>query len=180
MVDLAEMIVNDYQANGRKSTHRIVDALGHLRKRIGMARAVDITSDRITTYITHRQGEGAAAATINRELAALKRAFTLALRAGKVVQRPYVAMLREDNRRKGFVEHDQYLAILEHLPADLKSAITTAYVTGSTSRRRFSARRSGTFEIERRAHNWKVADVIKEAFASMFFVHISRLNPIVS
>jgi integrase len=128
--ELADMLVNDHQANGRKSTHRIEDALGHLRTRFGRFRAIDISSDKITAYVTHRQGEGAAAATINRELAALKRAFTLAVRAGKVVQRPYVAMLREDNRRKGFFEHDQYQAILEHLPPDLKPAITTAYVTG--------------------------------------------------
>jgi len=128
--DLAQMLVDDYVANGRRSTQRIVDALEHLRTRFGPLRALDITADRITAYITHRQDEGAAAATINRELAALKRAFTLALRADKVVQRPYVALLREDNRRKGFFEYDQYLAILEHLPPDLKPAITTAYVTG--------------------------------------------------
>ena len=36
--ELAEMLVNDYQPeNSRKSTHRIVDALEHLRKRIRLA-----------------------------------------------------------------------------------------------------------------------------------------------
>ena len=37
-----------------------------------------MTSDRITSYIKWRQDEKAAAATINRELAALRRAFRLA------------------------------------------------------------------------------------------------------
>src|SRR5262245_149746 len=52
--DLARMLVNDYQANGRRSTNRIEDALGHLRQRLGLLRAVDISSDEITAYITHR------------------------------------------------------------------------------------------------------------------------------
>jgi hypothetical protein len=47
---------------------------------------------------------GYANATINRELAAFKRTFTLAIQAGKLVQRPFIPMLAEDNVRKGFFE----------------------------------------------------------------------------
>ena len=46
-----------------------------------MDRAVDITTDRIRAYIADRQGTGAANASIKRELAALKRMFTLAIQA---------------------------------------------------------------------------------------------------
>jgi site-specific recombinase XerD len=42
-------------------------------------RAVDITTDKLRTYISERQDEAVSNAEINRELAALKRMFNLAL-----------------------------------------------------------------------------------------------------
>ena len=128
--DLARMLVEDYRANGRRSLERIEGALKHLRGFFGDHFAVDITSDRITSYIKLRQDEGAAAATINRELAALRRAFRLAARAGKVALRPEVSMLRENNRRKGFFEPNQYDALVQYMPDYLKPVIRTAYITG--------------------------------------------------
>jgi integrase len=128
--DLARMLVEDYRANGRRSLERIEGALKHLRGFFGDHFALDLTSDRITSYIKWRQDEGAAAATINRELAALRRAFRLAARAGKVALRPEISMLRENNRRKGFFEPNQYSALLENMPDYLKPVIRTAYITG--------------------------------------------------
>ena len=124
------MLVEDYRANGRRSLERIEGALKHLRGFFGDHFALDITSDRITSYIKWRQDEGAAAATINRELAALRRAFRLAARAGKVALRPEVSILRENNRRKGFFEPNQYDALVHHMPDYLKPVIRTAYITG--------------------------------------------------
>ena len=130
LADLKQMLLDDYEANGRRA--RVIKApLAHLVEYFGAdCRAVDITSDRLTAFTADRQKESAKNSTINRALAALKRAFTLAERAGKVGSRPYFPMLREDNRRKGFFEHDDYLALLEQLPEELKSAIQTAYITG--------------------------------------------------
>jgi hypothetical protein len=108
--DLAHMLVEDYQANGRRSLERIQGAIRHLRGFFGDYLAIDITSDRLTRYIKWRQDDGAAAATINRELAALRRAFRLAARAGKVSLRPEFALLREANRRKGFFEPESEIA----------------------------------------------------------------------
>src|SRR5437899_322629 len=83
--------------------------LDHLARYFGREyRAMDITSDRVTAYIADRQEQGAANATINRSLAALKRGFVLAEIAHKVASRPHVALLEEHNRRKGFFEHDDY------------------------------------------------------------------------
>ena len=128
--DLARMLVDDYRANGRRSLERIEGALKHLRGFFRDHFALDITSDRITSYIRWRQDDGAAAATINRELAALRRAFRLAARAGKVALRPEVSMLRENNRRKGFFEPNQYNALVQNMPDYLKPVIHTAYITG--------------------------------------------------
>jgi integrase len=56
--------------------------------------------------------------------------FRLGERVGKVAQRPFIAMLREDNARKGFFEAEQFAAVLKHLPADLRPVCEVAYITG--------------------------------------------------
>ncbi|MGD0072955.1 MAG: site-specific integrase [Candidatus Binataceae bacterium] len=128
--DLAGMLVSDYRTNRRKSLARIEDALGHLRVFFGDFRAHDVTSDRVTSYVAFRQDEKAANATINRELAALKRAFHLAAKARKVALLPEITMLEEDNAREGFVEQAQFLTLREALPDDLKDPITFLWLTG--------------------------------------------------
>ena len=67
---------------------------------------------------------------INRELTVLKRMFSLAVEAGKLHRKPHIAMLREDNVRVGFFEHEQYEAVLAHLPEAMRPVVTFAYVTG--------------------------------------------------
>jgi integrase len=60
-----------------------------------------------------RQEEGAANATIQNELAALKRMFNLAVRAERLTSRPYIPSVHVRNTREGFFE-----------PADLDRLIT--------------------------------------------------------
>ena len=67
---------------------------------------------------------------INRELTVLKRMFTLAMQAGKILHRPHIPMLAEDNVRTGFFEREQFESVRSHLPADLQPVITFAYITG--------------------------------------------------
>ena len=102
----------------------------HLKEFFGEARAVEITPDRVTAYIAFRQQEAVANATINRELAALKRMFRLAEKAGKVDRRPYIPMLAEDNIRTDFFEHDQFQAVVHQLPDDLQPVFEVTYITG--------------------------------------------------
>jgi len=128
--DLAEMLKNDYQANLRKSSIRAERSVSHLTEFFGLSRAIEITADRIMAYTTFRQRQGAANATINRELAALRRMFRLGKRAGKVGEPPFISLLREDNVRKGFFEPEQFQAVLRHLPDNLKPVIEVAYYTG--------------------------------------------------
>lgn len=128
--DLAGMLLNDYRVNGRRSLDRVEAAVGHLREAFSEALALDITADRITSYVVDRQAVGAAPATINRELSALKRMFRLGERAGKVVQRPHIPMLQERNVRKGFFEADHFRAVLARLPEDLQPVFEIAHATG--------------------------------------------------
>jgi integrase len=90
----------------------------------------DITGVEARKYIAHRQTQGAAAATVNRELAVLRRAFTLAVDTGKLVVKPKIPMLREHNARQGFFEREQFANVLKHLPAPLQAVVTFAYWTG--------------------------------------------------
>ena len=71
----------------------------------------EVTTNRITAYGASRQEAKAANATINRSLAALKRAFRLAERAGKVAMRPYIPMLTENNARSGFLSHAEFMRL---------------------------------------------------------------------
>jgi integrase len=127
---LAAMIVNDYKANGRRSLARLEDAINHLRDYLGDYRAVEIGGDTVTAYVTFRQDQKAAASTINNELAALSRMFTLGIRAGRVAVKPYIGKLALNNTRKGFFEWEQFSPVLENIPLDLQFPIETAYITG--------------------------------------------------
>jgi integrase len=128
--DLATMIVNDYVANGRRSLKSCWEAISHLRGYFGGDRAVEITSDRITSYVAYRQREGASNGTINSELSRLSRMFRLAMIAGKAASKPHISKLALNNARKGFFEREQFEAVLRHLPAEIKPVAVIAYVTG--------------------------------------------------
>ena len=128
--DLLAMVDADYAANSRKSPDRVKYAAARLRAFFGGARkARDITADRITAYAAHRL-EDAKPATVNYEMAILRRGFRLASKAGKVGNRPEVSMLHVDNARKGFFELEQHRAVLAHLPDHLKPVASIAYITG--------------------------------------------------
>ena len=66
-------------------------------------------------------------AEINRELAALRRAFRLAVRAGRLVLCPHVPMLQERNTRRGFLESNQIAAICSALPEEIRPVVKFAY-----------------------------------------------------
>src|SRR5262249_44866995 len=72
----------------------------------------------------------AANATINRELAFLKRAYNLGIEAEKIVRKPYVPMLKEDNVRSGFFEYGEFLAVRDACADYFQPVVTFAYYTG--------------------------------------------------
>jgi hypothetical protein len=56
--------------------------------------------------------------------------LTLAVDAGRLSRRPRFAMLQENNVREGFLEHDEFLALLGHLPHHLKGLVEFLYLSG--------------------------------------------------
>jgi integrase len=134
--ELADDLIREYRINKRKS----IDDLEarwklHLQPFFGFLRAVEVTSQLVARYIDSRQQEKAENATINRELAALKRMFNLARQSTppKVSSVPYIAMLKEDNIRTGFLEskqHDSLAAETGKIGLWLRAMFETGYTYG--------------------------------------------------
>jgi integrase len=130
--ELAEDFLTDYRINGRKSLERAERSVELLKGFFGNCKATDINTSEIKRYIENRMNDGAASGTINRELSALKRMLNLGARCTppKVDRVPFIPMLKENNVRKGFFEHEQFMALREELPDFLRPVVTFAYKTG--------------------------------------------------
>ena len=101
---LHEDLVVEYLVNDRKSIkHLNLRWRLHLRPVFGNLLAAKVKSIDITNYIDKRKQEGGANASINRELAILRRMFSLALENEKVKTPPRIRMLEEKNTRVGFL-----------------------------------------------------------------------------
>jgi hypothetical protein len=74
------------------------------------AKALDVTADGLVAYAQRRREAGAAPATVKNELAALRRAFNLAVRAGRLPQRPAFPVLEPGTGGLGSS------SVLSHLP----------------------------------------------------------------
>ena len=128
--DLAEMIRTDYLHKGRRSGRRLEGSIKHLSGYFGTDLAIDIDAGRVKAYKTARIEQGAANATINRELAALKHAFKIAVDDECLSRAPKIDMLAEDNARKGFVENAEFNALRNELPERLRDPIAFLYLSG--------------------------------------------------
>jgi len=130
--ELAEDFLSDYRINGKRSLVRAERSVEHLKTFFEGARVTHITSPAIQKYIEKRIEQKAANASINRELAALKRMLNLGARQTppKVDRVPFIPMLQENNVRKGFFEHGDFLKLRDAMPDHLKGFVTFAYKTG--------------------------------------------------
>jgi integrase len=129
--DAAKDLINDYTVNGRKSLDHAKRRIElHLKPAFKGKRMLSITTPVIRAFITARLAAKASAGEINRELACLKRMFTLAVHAGKLHSKPHIPMLKENNVRRGFFEPAQFEAVRDHLPVTIRPVVTFAYLTG--------------------------------------------------
>jgi integrase len=128
VVDLYEDLRRDYAINQRRSS--LATRWKHLAPAFGNDRAQSVTTPRLRQYIENRLNEGAKPATVQRELAALRRMFRLGLQAGKLLRLPYFPTIQVDNVRTGFFERDEFERVRAELPMHLQALVTLAYWTG--------------------------------------------------
>ena len=134
--DLLDGLVHDYEQNGRRSLNTLRGRIEPLRATFGTLRAVDVTGGTVEAYKTARlsaktlRGTLVTAATLNRELAALKRAFSLGVKRGRVAHAPVIDLLAEHNTRQGFIEPAQFEELAAHLPEPIADIARFAYITG--------------------------------------------------
>jgi integrase len=131
--DLIDLVIEDYKFRKLRSVS-VVEwrAEAHL-KSLRKLPAAKFTAAEVRRYVAHRRSERAGEATINRELAIIRRGFTLAKQGDPplVQSVPYIPKLEEDNVREGFLEPDQYERLLEELPQRLKALYVCAYHVGT-------------------------------------------------
>ena len=128
---LIEEVKKDYEINGKKSSDRVQFSKKHLIRILGEDKPIEeITEQAIDDYKHQRNQENAANGTINRELALLRRGFNILRHQKKIIDRPAIVLLKENNIRQGFIEVWEYREILKHLPEYLRPLITFLYKTG--------------------------------------------------
>lgn len=131
--ELVQDLISEYREKGRKSI-AYVEARWkvHLKPFFTRMRAADLGTDQIRRYSEKRRQEGAIGATINRELAILKRAFNLALGSTppKVKTVPFIPMQAESKPRTGFLTDEEYIGLARECSKEglwLRTLLTVAY-----------------------------------------------------
>jgi integrase len=130
---LFDEVVEDYRLNERSSLGHLERRLKlHLRGAFAEIRAAEFGTSHVKKYKTDRRREGASNASINRELAIVKRAFHLGAASDppRVARVPSITMLEENNVRKGFLEHDGYRRLRDELPHESRLLLVVAYHVG--------------------------------------------------
>jgi integrase len=132
---LLNEVIRHYERHDRKSLEHVQRHVAVVRHAFRGKRADEVTRGRIVDYVDARKKEGYANGTINRELAALRLAYSLAKRDGRIKPElcPVIdktVMLPENNRRTGFFEQDEYERVLARLPEELQGPLTMGYWTG--------------------------------------------------
>ncbi|HET6371680.1 MAG TPA: site-specific integrase, partial [Candidatus Polarisedimenticolia bacterium] len=114
--DLLDTHYRDLRLNGRKT----VDYWHHSRRifeRFGPMSPREVRVIHIEAYKQERLEAGAKPATVNVELAVLRRAFKLGQQLELIERAPFVRMLRVENARQGFLSADEYHKLRSTLEA---------------------------------------------------------------
>ncbi len=80
--------------------------------------------------LARTEHDHAARASVKYELAILRRAFSIAVRQGRIPSRPAFPTIRVDNARSGFFEAGELDAVVRELPEPLPNVARFAYHTG--------------------------------------------------
>jgi integrase len=124
----------EHEHVARKLRHRgLKGYMKNLRAFFGNEILADITPKQIVAYKNKRYEDGVAPATINRELANLKKAFNLAMREWEWCdQNPVarVSMEKENNKRDRWLTQDEEIRLLSACAPWLRDLVLFALHTG--------------------------------------------------
>ena len=128
---MAQAFLQDYVLQQYRTLSSIRARVEYLRAFFGGWPAESITTDTVRQYQLHRRAQGAAAATVNRELQALHRMLHLAVQRALLARLPiFPTRLQENPPRQGFFEHEEYLKVRAALPAAFQDVLDFAYFSG--------------------------------------------------
>jgi integrase len=119
-----------YQTTGQRDLKEYAYRVAHLTRFFTGRRIASIKPGDVTTYTAHRQAQGAANATVRRELGTLGKLLRLAYENEKLLRLPIIRKPEEGPARSGFFEPPEYEAVRRALRADLQVVITLAHTFG--------------------------------------------------
>ena len=126
-----DAVVANQEAEGRKDIASTHQRIRHVLRIFSPRRLlVRISTEHLRTYSRRRKREGAANATVNRELAVVRRAFTLAVHDRTLDYAPHVEMFKETNVRTGFFNRADVVALVAFLPPVLADLAWFAFLSG--------------------------------------------------
>jgi integrase len=105
----------------------------HLQPVFAHLRVDLVNSALIEGYKKQRRNEGAALATVQRELATLRRMFRYGLQTGTVHNVPHFGLVKENNVRRGYVDQPVYERMAVEAAKEglwLRALLETAYTYG--------------------------------------------------
>ena len=110
VADLLRLVQRDYADTGKRSGYTVNLYINNqLLPHLGARVANHVRKGHIEEYKTARKKDGASEVTINRELAVLKRAFSLGIEEELIERKPFIKMYPEPEPREGHYEHDEFM-----------------------------------------------------------------------
>ncbi len=156
LAEAADDLLAYYRTKGRRSIDEAERRIRlHLRPYFsGERRMATITSADVTRYTTKRQADtivvqrertirtrkgmkqlpeirkAVSNGEINRELAILRRIFSIAIKNGKLLNKPSIELLPEAAPRQGFFDAQQIEEVCHHLSDEIAAVVRFAFITG--------------------------------------------------
>lgn len=136
--DLADWYLNQPNIKARRSHERDEFSVKNLRLFLGSRYADEITPGLVDAYRTKRQGEPSrfkkppSIATINREVACLRRILNYSLEEGKIddISLGKIKLPREHNKRNRVITPEEYHKLLHFCMPHTRIAVQLGYLTG--------------------------------------------------
>lgn len=131
--DLAQLVVNDYQANNFKDLRGALQLQKFWKTLAESRRADTIDSNQLTTWSNDWRANGLSSARTNRRIAFLLRGYRLAKEKSLVNEVPAWTALKEAPPRSGTRTWEEFLNVRSLLPPHARVPVTIEFWLGTRS-----------------------------------------------